>query len=70
MVWGCFWDDRRTRVYLIDRDFEAKKNRYSDNSYLEVLDAEIRPVYKTNNNPGYIFIQDNASIHITYKIRD
>jgi hypothetical protein len=62
MVWGCFWDDRRTRAYLIDRDFEAKKNKYSTNSYLEVLDAEIRLVYKANNNPGYIFIQDNVSV--------
>jgi hypothetical protein len=58
----------RTGVYLI-RDFEAK-NRYSTNSYLEVLDTEIRPVYKANNNPSYIFIQDNTFIHIVYKVRD
>jgi hypothetical protein len=70
MVWGCFWDDRRTRAYLIDRDFEAKKNRYSTNSYLEVLDTEVRPVYEANNNPGYIFMQDNASIHTAYKVQD
>jgi hypothetical protein len=70
MVWGCFWDNRRTRVYLMDRDFEAKKNKYSTNNYLEVLDAEIRPAYKTNNNTGYIFMQDNASIYIAYKVRN
>jgi hypothetical protein len=58
MVWGCFWDDKRTRPYLIDQDFETKKNRYSANNYLEVLDIEIRLVYKANNNLGYIFIQD------------
>jgi hypothetical protein len=25
IVWGCFWDDGRTRAYLIDRDFEARR---------------------------------------------
>jgi hypothetical protein len=39
MVWGCFWDIGRTGLYLIDRDFESKKYRYSANSYIEVLDA-------------------------------
>jgi hypothetical protein len=54
----------------MDRGFETKKNRYSANNYLEVLDAEIRPVYKTNNNPGYIFMQDNTFIYTAYKVRD
>ena len=70
MVQGCFQDDRRTRVYLIDRDFEAKKNKYFANSYLEVLDTKISPVCKTNNNPGYIFMQDNTFIYTAYKVQD
>jgi hypothetical protein len=70
MVWGCFWDDGRTRAYLMDRDFEAKKNGYSANSYLEVLDAEVRPAYEANDDPGYIFMQDNAFIHTASKVQD
>jgi DDE superfamily endonuclease len=70
MVWGYFWDNRRTGVYLINRDFEAKKNGYSANNYLEVLDIQVRLVYKANNNPGYIFMQDNTSIYIAHKVRD
>jgi hypothetical protein len=54
----------------MDRDFEAKKNNYSANSYLEVLDTEVGLIYKTNNNLGYIFIQDNISIYTAYKTRD
>jgi hypothetical protein len=69
MVWGCFWDNRRTWIYLMDRDFEAKKHGYSANNYIEVLDAEVRPAYEANDDPGYIFMQDNTSIHTTYKIR-
>jgi hypothetical protein len=41
MVWGCFWDLGRTNFYIIDRDFESLKHKYSANSYLEVLDAEV-----------------------------
>jgi hypothetical protein len=65
MVWGCFWDNRRIGCYFIDQDFESKKHEYSANSYLEVLDIEIEPTFEELDNPGYIFIQDNVSIHIT-----
>jgi hypothetical protein len=41
MVWGCFWDLTKTNLYIINRDFESLKHKYSANSYLEVLDAEI-----------------------------
>ena len=47
MVWGCFWDRGRTNLYIIDRDFESKKYRYSSKSYIEVLDAKVPPTYKT-----------------------
>jgi hypothetical protein len=69
MVWGCFWDTGRTGLYLMDRDFEAKKHGYSANSYLEVLDAEVAPAY-ASLDPGYIFMQDNASIHTAHKVRN
>jgi hypothetical protein len=54
----------------MDRDFDTKKNRYSANSYMEVLDTEVRPVFEELDDPGYIFIQDNTFIHIAHKIRD
>jgi len=68
MVWGCFWDNERTNLYIMDRDFESKKHSYSANSYLEVLDAEVAPSF-ANLDPGYIFIQNNASIHTANKVK-
>ena len=69
MVQGAFWDLRRTNLYIIDRDFESKKHRYSANSYIEVLDAEVKLVFDIFDL-GYLFIQDNASIYTAYKVRN
>jgi transposase len=66
MVWGCFWGSGRTDLYILDRDFEAKKHGYSANSYIEVLDAELAG----HHRPGLIFMQDNAPIHTARKVRD
>ena len=52
----------------MDRDFESKKHGYSVESYLEVLNIEVEPVYKALS-PGYTFIQDNAFIHIMKKVK-
>jgi len=41
MVWGCFWGGGRSELYVMDRDFEAKKYGYTANSYLEVLDDQL-----------------------------
>jgi transposase len=68
MVWGCFWDLGRTSLYIMDRDFESLKHGYSAESYLEVLDAEVAPVY-SSLDPGYVFIQDNASIYTARKVK-
>jgi hypothetical protein len=68
MVWGCFWDLRRSKLYIMDRDFESKKHRYSAESYLEVLDAEVAPIYSTLDK-GYEFMQDNASIYTAKKVK-
>ena len=68
MVWGYFWDYRRSNLYIIDRDFESAKYGYSAESYLEVLEAEVAPIYSTLDK-GYEFIQDNASIHTTKKVK-
>ena len=69
IVQGSFWDLGRSNLYIIDRDFESKKYRYSVNSYLEVLNAEVAPIFE-DLEPGYEFIQDNASIHRAFKVRD
>ena len=69
IVWACFWDNGRSDLYIIDRDFESKKHGYSANSYLEVLDNTFLPHYESND-PGYKFMQDNASIHRAHKVRD
>ena len=55
MVWGTFWDVRRSSYYIMDRDFESKKYRYSANSYLEVLNAEVEPIFAILDE-GYAFI--------------
>jgi hypothetical protein len=42
MVWACFWgNSERTPLYVIDLDFEAKKEGYSATSYLEVLEVNL-----------------------------
>ena len=55
MVWGAFWDNRRSNLYIMDRDFESAKYRYSIELYLEVLEAEVGLIYSTLD-PGYKFI--------------
>ena len=67
MVWGCFWDLGRSSLYIMDRDFESLKHGYSANSYLEVLEAEVRPIFEDLDN-RYQFMQDNASIYTTGKV--
>ena len=69
MVWGSFWDDGRTGLYIMDRDFESKKHRYSAESYLEVLEAEVTPMFENLEN-SYVFIQDNASIYTAAKVKE
>ena len=68
MVWAAFWDLGRSSLYIMDRDFESKKHGYSANSYLEVLDAEVAPIF-SQLEPGYKFMQDNASIQLREKLR-
>ena len=70
MVWGCFWDHGRSDLYILDRDFESKKHGYSANSYIAVLNDQVGPYYNDHEDPGYIFMQDNASIHTAHKVRD
>ena len=69
MVWGALWDNGRSNLYIMDRDFESQKHGYSAQSYLEVLDGEVAGIFE-RMDPGYEFMQDNASIHTAYIVRD
>jgi hypothetical protein len=51
----------------MDCDFESAKHGYSANSYLEVYEAEITPIFKELDD-GYLFMQDNASIHRAHTV--
>jgi hypothetical protein len=62
MFWG---DGKRSELYIMDRDFEAKKHSYSTNSYIEVLDT-ILPGYYIDD---LYFMQDNAPIYIVNKVK-
>ena len=66
MVWGCFWGSGRSELYVLERDFESKKHRYSANSYLEVLEHQL-PICWV---PGLVFMQDGAPIHTAYKVHN
>ena len=68
MVWGAFWDNGRSNLYIMDRDFESAKHGYSARSYIEVLDAEVASIFEDLDD-GYEFMQDNASIHTAHTVR-
>jgi transposase len=72
MVWASFWDTGRSSLYIMDRDFESKKHGYSAESYLEVLDAQVAPIFEelARNGDNYDFMQDNASIHTAKKVKE
>ena len=65
MVQVALWGSESSDLYPLERDFESKKNSYSANSYIDVLDQNLTEFYK----PGLIFMQDNAPIHTTHKVR-
>jgi hypothetical protein len=67
MVWGCFWDHEKSDLYMLDRDFEYKKHKYSANSYIEVLDGQVAPWYEELDDNRYIFMQDNTPIYTAIK---
>ena len=71
MVWASFWDTGRSSLYIMDRDFESKKHGYSAESYLEVLDDQVGPIFEElgRNGDKYDFMQDNASIHTARKVQ-
>jgi transposase len=66
MVWGAIWVGGRSDLYIMDRDEASKKNGYSANSYVEVLEDQLPTIW----SPGMLFMQDNASIHTAKVVKD
>lgn len=62
MVWGAIWIGGRSELQFIVRD----QRGFSTNSYLWALEDGLLPVYE----PGRIFQQDNAKIHVSYQARE
>jgi DDE superfamily endonuclease len=66
MVWGAIWLGGRSDLVIMTRDEEAKRNGYSANSYIDVLDQTIERYWQ----PGMTFMQDGASIHTAKKVKE
>jgi hypothetical protein len=68
IIRGASWDVRRSGCYIINRDFKLAKHGDSARLYLEVYKAEVVLIFKELDN-GYLFIQDNASIHRAHLVQ-
>ena len=65
MIWGAFWGSERSDLYLLERDWESKKQGYSAASYIRILDHNLAGIWE----PGLVFMQDNAPIHSAKKTK-
>ena len=59
----------RIQLYIINCNFESTKHGYSANSYLEVLTAQVL-FWHRQLDKGYVFMQNNASIHTANKVKE
>jgi transposase len=66
MIWGAIWIGGRSDVVIMTRDEQAKRNGYSANSYIDVLNETIEQCWQ----PGMTFMQDNAPIHTAKKVTE
>lgn len=64
MVWGDIWIEGRSDLVMMTCDDQAKRDGYSANSYIDVLDQTIERCWQ----PGITFMQDNAPIHKAKKV--
>ena len=49
MVWACFWGMYRFELYALIRDFKIKRNDYSANFYIQILDDNLLEIYEPAN---------------------
>lgn len=67
MIWGVFYGrGEQSGLLRLSRDPDAKRNGYTAASYVGVLDEELPTLYE----PGLLFMQDNAFIHISRLVRE
>jgi len=70
MIWVIIWlgDDEGCKrpLIFVPGDPTAKRGGVSPNSYLDVLDEGLVPYCE----PGDSFMQDNARIHTTKKVKE
>lgn len=60
MVWGAIWLGGRSKLIVMERDDSSERGGYSRFSYIDTLEKGLLPIYE----PGRIFQQDNAKIHV------
>jgi len=65
MIWGAIYLGGRSDLFLMERDPESKRQGYSTNSYLAILEDQIPRIWQ----PSLIFVQDNAPIHTAGKVK-
>ena len=56
MVWGCFCRKKMGPIILIRETMDSRQ-------YIEILEYYLLPFIEELNEPGYIFQDDNASVH-------
>jgi transposase len=70
MVWASVWLDergrpRRSKLIIMQRDFNAPKGGYSTQRYIETLKQGLLPYWRRSQ----LFMQDNARIHTSRAAR-
>lgn len=70
MVWAAIWLDergcpRRSELVIMERDPESPRNGYSGDLYIKTLEEALLPHWR----PTQTFMQDNAPIHTSLKVR-
>ena len=59
MVWEAFWGRERSELNKMERDSLTKKNEYSAQFYVKILEDNLLEIWTLS----LIFMYDNASIH-------